>query len=335
LAKSKRKTTALLTGITPEAEREFQHVREIASKYSVELFKIPGVISVGVGAKRKKHERDPSSLVVVVTVRKKRTGTSERSRLKKLDEMIPTSLDGVPTDVVDEFPSQHLSAVAPRGDSFSPIVGGIVTQSSSLIGFVGTLGGCLYIKKHPGGVIEANGFGGVGVAMSNSHVWAGPEVSTRGDTRVYQSTRRDGEDIGSVIVNKPGQDTALCLLGDDSDGTIINDIEFSTEVFGLGFSPTGFGIPRPGQTVVKSGAFTAVTRGVVDGFATMSTGRVYWKVLSSSGFSFEGDSGSFVINESNQTMVGLMWGGDNGPMSAFENAENIVRVCPYLTFEAP
>ncbi len=333
MAKSKRKTVALQTGISDEAEREFQRVLAVANKYAPELFKIPGVISVGVGRKRKAYKLDSDDLVVVIAVRRKLNSRAEKTRLKKANTFIPETLDGVPTDVIENIPGRHAGGsqpIPPRGDTFDVVQGGIVTQSSSLLGEVGTLGGCLYIKKHPGGKMEANGLGGKGVAMSNSHVWAGPWVSTTGNTRVYQSTLRDGDDIGAVVASSPDQDAAICLLGYKT-----GQVDFTTEIFGLGQSPAGFGIPRPNQRVVKSGAFTGVTNGKVDSVLTASTGRIYWQVSSDSGFSFSGDSGSFVINEDNQLMVGLLWGGDNGWLSAFESAENIARELPFLTFDKP
>src|SRR3954447_10978059 len=140
--------------MTPEDQRARAEVRPVKERVEDQLLSMPNVTGVDIRRKvTKGKETDRLAIVVSVAQKKPRNALSS-------EEVIPTEIDGIPTDVVEEQIVLHndrvlLDEVAPLVDAttYSTLQGGIsmgpcrsvflsppdVPSAGNYI-FVGTLG---------------------------------------------------------------------------------------------------------------------------------------------------------------------------------------------------
>jgi hypothetical protein len=138
-------------------EQDLTAVRNLLPKTRDELFARANVVAVGAGYKFTGGEKT-STFSIICSVTKKIPASELSSR-----DMVPETLDGIPTDV---FESGRLRALQSPTDRFRPAPGGVSIGHHEIT--AGTLG-CL-VKKN-----------GEMVILSNNHVLANSNDAQVGD----------------------------------------------------------------------------------------------------------------------------------------------------------
>ena len=157
----------------------------------------------------------------------------------------------VPTDVLERRYEPAFRVVAEpvtveRKVRLDPIVPGVSVGNVHVS--AGTIGGVVYDRAD-----------GTPYVLSNWHVLHGPDGDL-GDDVVQPGTHDDNR----IERNRLGRlvRSHLGIAGDCAVASI-EDREFDPAVIELGVVPTELGEPELGDTVVKSGRTTGVTRGIV------------------------------------------------------------------------
>ena len=256
------------------------------------LLEIPGVKTVAVGLKVTNGKMTDDIVL--------RIGVEEKRPISELspEEMIPSEIDGIETDVFVWTPTKAMSDTS----RYRPIRGGI--QIGNGTGSVGTLG-CLATQNS----------GGATVALSNHHVMFAGKSATATGIEIAQPDFscccccRAGK-VGAVLAGSIGGTVDCAIASIDAD---IQHLQEVVEIGGI----AGTGVAVVGDAVRKRGRTTELTTGTVSmvNFATTS---------SDSGLSFTdqifvtpdaahpnfvegGDSGSALLDEDNN-VIGLIWG---------------------------
>lgn len=277
-----------------------------------DLLKLEGVTGVGVGEKISKGERTGKPCIRVYVKKKK-----PKSRLAK-GQLVPESIGGVPTDVIEREFLPHPAAVALDDlramvdtGTYDPLTGGVSVGPCRSIGgyvFVGTLGL----------VVEDNSTGDP-MMLSNFHVMCVDNNWSAGDT-MAQPARPDGGSCPSDIVGE----LSRAQLGGQVDGAVarITNRNHNCRITQIG-AVNGTATVSSGDAVRKRGRTTELTHGFVDdvslsvtvpydfgiGDVTL-TNQIGIEVDTSQSTEFgtNGDSGSVVVNASND-VVGLYFAG--------------------------
>jgi hypothetical protein len=191
----------------------------------------------------------------------------------------------------------------PREKKVNPMIGGISGSADNLtnLGDKGTIG--LVVKANDG----------TALIMSNQHVICtkDPEV---GDG-VSQPAREWFGDLAAELVDwrkgninyqgtQYGVDVAIARPTNDRTATI-------GQIYNLP-TPIGSGTPVLNRKVAKSGITTEITNGIVDGIVDVLEPdmRNQITITGLNGvFSKPGDSGSAVIDTTENKVVALLWGG--------------------------
>lgn len=318
-----------------------KQARTAAEKFRRELEGRPGVVAVGHGFKRRGGELTDISSVVVF-VRRKRPLSALTAA-----QVIPRGVDGVPTDVVQV---KKVNALLPGGSPAGREQAGQVLVPAYPEKKRPCPGG--YSLGHP--LITAGTLGlpvvmrdGRKALLTNTHVaaphWGGPVKA--GDP-ILQPGPYDGggpEDAVARLLawapidpGKPNQvDGALALI---DESRVDWRIEAVTPVYGKA------GNGQPGDQVIKAGRTTGLTQGKISvvgaavevdyGAPSTGSGQAFTalfteqlEIVSADGkaFSAGGDSGSAILSEDGQEVLGLLFAGDGvttyaNPMSLVQQA---------------
>jgi hypothetical protein len=82
------------TDKTIDTAERIQHAQRVKAQHEHDLMSHPGVVGVGIGYRQRDGELDEDEIVIVIRVQRKK----HRDELTD-DDLLPTDLDGVPTDV--------------------------------------------------------------------------------------------------------------------------------------------------------------------------------------------------------------------------------------------
>jgi len=319
-----------------------QVARRKHSKFAEVLMKRRNVVACGVGYKVS-HGKMTSEPSVIVSV----THKMPRNQLPD-DEIIPSSLDDVPTDVVET--GQIRALALDRRGRVRPLQPGISLAHVS--GSAGTLS-CLVRR------------GSQIFALSNNHVLALLNAGVSGDA-VLQPGPADGgtllDAIGTladyiplhftdevvstplpgdeppeeepqgcatlisglfgaarqvsapttaepVVLNTPAYNYVDAALVDLADS-----VDFNPDIIDVGGPPLGITDPALGMRLIKSGRTTGLTQGAVIQFDVTVDVKYgdrtarFANQIMSTPFSQPGDSGSLVLNYE-RSAVGLLFSG--------------------------
>lgn len=299
-----------------------KEILQIKKRAEDVLLKIPGVHSVGIGAKETGGKPTGEICIKVYVVRKK---PEEEIRV---EERIPREIDGIITDV-NEAPIPTILQTAGARPPFledegryRPLRGGIQIGRSGM-GF-GTLGCFFTVQDNPNLIL----------GVTNHHV-----VNPRCSDNAVDETVGQPEDtdscfgccssvIGRVLRNVCDNDLDIALIQISSGQEWLAEVQQMGFITGGGFVTAADAATLTYQ-VRKRGRTTGLTGGVVEavelsGVINNHDGtlfRNYDHVMrirpnpdgagAGTAFSAPGDSGSAIVNESGQ-IVGIHFGGGAG-----------------------
>jgi hypothetical protein len=288
----------------PVKNENDRDIYAIKKDHEEELAKYSGVTGIYTGLK-KVDGIESDTLSIVVMVREKKP----LSELK-IEEIIPTSIDGHPTDVVvcagaERFSGQIAGKAKTRATLEDipsvvrrPLVGGcgIAAEVDDEWG-IGTLG--CFVKDA----------GGATCLLSNFHV-----LGLAGNPVFQPDPFNPNYQIGVV------KDSILNTQIDAGILELPTGTDFENYILQAGSIQGTYNLQTsdlPGYSVKKSGARTGFTFGSVtsidfsvvnDGGITMVNQILIHTSARQADFSDHGDSGSVIINDQFQ-IVGLLWGG--------------------------
>ncbi|MCW5556769.1 MAG: hypothetical protein KIT22_02840 [Verrucomicrobiae bacterium] len=285
-------------------------------KVREELARIPGVVEVGVGLRRR-GGRLVEEAVYVVTVKEKRPESEIPDA-----ERIPSTIHGVPTDVVVQREPKLLLGFGDEDDSknYKTKVGGISIGAEDA-GGTGTLG--CFCKQNSDGST---------VLLSNHHVLFHGDAkvgSGVGQPRHESSCCCTCNEIGKVLKGDKNLDCAIASLNTDvpffpkirrikkADGTV--------EEEGL---IKGTADPVLNQVVWKVGKRTGLTRGKISMISPETEIAVD---PAFDRFAYYGDSGSVVVDKATGNVVALLYAitddtGDTGLAKKITAVEAVMSI---------
>lgn len=324
---------------SPEAHRARAEARPVKERVEDRLLSIPGVTGVDIRRKVTKG-KETEQMAIVISVKKKKP----KSALSQ-EELIPSEIEGIPTDVVEEEIVLHddrvlLEEAAPMIDAtaYSTLQGGI------------SMGPCRSVYLSPPDVPTAGYYIFVGtlgamvkdrttsarMALTNFHVACVDSTWAVGDT-MTQPGRVDG---GSCPANQFGA-TVRAVLSDHVDGAVVSLDAGKTsackivdigDVKGKNAASVGMAVRKRGRTSgLTYGNVTSVDQSVSinygNGLGTHTLKnqiRLEVDTALSAVMSDHGDSGSVVVDSSNK-VVGLLYAGiDPGHTVSFANPVDFV-----------
>ncbi len=288
------------------------------------LRRLPGVLSVGVGARERRGELIPELAYRVYVAEK-----IDEAILPK-SYRIPRSVCGFPTDVIVktdvDLVSSSSGAFVPNWDEtkYRPLKGGSQVRTEKFEGdnkrSLGTIG-CL--AQTTDGKMVALTSQHIACAGTEYNVGAGSGSSGSGAATSFACVGvKVGQprhvtccccctynEIGSVLrAQKSAQiDCAIVALDEDTrngvtSGSTINEVE---EIGAL----TGVAQAVCFSEVRKRGAATRLTRGTVVDVLYEGSQILIAPLPGFAKFAYFGDSGSVIVNSAGQ-VVGLLWGTD-------------------------
>jgi hypothetical protein len=296
---------------------EYVRISALLPQATEELMRYPGVREVAVGVKQTDNKVTENVVF--------RVYVDEKKPLSQLPPgaRIPKQLLGVPTDVVvDGLPQLHIDE-----EKYRPLMGGIQIGNDSSTGH-GTMG-CLAQLNSDSSI----------VILSNNHVMmfgidpAGGFVPGEkiGQPDIACCCCCKCNVVGEVV-KALNNDLVDCAIARITPGS-----GFTNEILDIGFvfgsAPLkGGSTVLPHDRVMKRGRTTGLTRGTVTAPSRNTTANPAAKPPIPARtrqieitpdpefplFSDKGDSGSVIVNESN-VVVGLLWGGQDGPNLTFAN----------------
>lgn len=312
--------------------------REILRLTKKQIFKKANVVGTGIGYKVV-NGKPTNEISIICSVGNK---VSLQGLSKK--DLIPSDIDGVPTDV---FPTGTIYAQESPTQRFRPAPGGVSIGHKGIT--AGTFG-CL---------VEKNGRKFI---LSNNHVLANSNDASIGDiilqpgpydngdlqndsiAKLYEFTRiyfdgmplpggGDGSDcpfakffgillnafaasVGSQTRLLPARVQGVENLVDAAIAKPLNEYDILDEILNIG-KPNGIAEGSLGTQVKKMGRTTGLTQGTIhqiDATVKVNYGAnkvaTFTDQLVAGAMSQGGDSGSTVLNEHNR-IVGLLFAGSN------------------------
>lgn len=314
------------------AIEEVRRAREL-SKYS--LLSKPNVLGVGYGYKEKAGRRT-ADLCVVALVRVKLPKSSLAPR-----ELVPPTLDGVSTDVVQVGDIRALQA---RTDRWRPAPGGVSIGHYQIT--AGTLGS-----------VVRDAATGERLILSNNHVLANSNAAGLGDA-ILQPGPTDGGNADSdtiatlerfiplLFIKEPsdcgvaqwvadaanfvarllGSRSKLVVVREDptavnqvdaalarpvADSDLLDEILDIGEVSGTVEPTLGMGVRKSGRTTAfTSGQITVLEATIDVNYGGGRTARFEGQIVSGP-MSQGGDSGSLLVAGDSLQAVGLLYAGSN------------------------
>ena len=310
---------------------DFDQIQGILGTHRRQLLKRANVVATGIGYKQTADAKT-ETLSIVCSVKEK----IPASQLTRQD-MVPASVDGTPTDVVQTGVIRALQAPTGR---FRPAPGGVSVGHASIT--AGTLG-CSVLKN------------GQKVILSNNHVLANSNDAEIGDA-ILQPGPFDGGSFPQDHIANLTQFVPISFQGEPSecqfanaviavfnlgcrmfgsntryhvskikaednlvDAAIaapLNDADIKDEILNIG-AIQGTVAGELGMAIKKSGRTTGFTTGViqqVDVSANVQYGAgriaVFTDQLLAGAMSQGGDSGSAVLDDNNR-LTGLLFAGSD------------------------
>lgn len=277
-----------------ELNPRVQAVMDVQNEHGRDLLSIPDVIGTGTGL------TDKGEVGVLVFTQK-----------QAVNHQVPTSLDGVPTQI------RVVGNVVPLAykGTYRPVPGGVSVGNDRECAS-GTVG-CIVLKS------------GVRYVLSNNHVLARMNAGANGE-RIDQPGRYDGKPAcvqtgqigalaGKVNINFSGGnntvDCAIASLSVASDCGMISGYTPSTSTVS----------PSVGLAVKKTGRTSGLTHGSIAGinvtiqvnYGSPGVATFVNQIYVASNFIRSGDSGSLMVTENGNNPVGLCFAGGSG--SSFAN----------------
>jgi hypothetical protein len=297
---------------------EAEQARFLAAYDAVadELGRIPGVVEVGIGLRRR-GGRLLEEPAFIVSVQEKRP----ESELPP-DQIVPRTIHGFPTDVEVYRPPKPLLGFNDEKDkkNYKTKVGGVAIKAEDASG-TGTLG-CF---------CRQNGDNSV-VLLSNHHVLLGGSAkvgSGVGQPAYDASCCCTCNEIGKVLKGDKNLDCAIASLNSNvpfyPKVRRIRRADNSVEEEG---TIKGTADPVMNQVVWKVGYKTGLTRGTI----SKITPRVEIAVAAAfDRFADRGDSGSVVIEKATGNIVGLLYAitddaGDTGLAKKITAVQNVMNI---------
>ncbi|WP_373056544.1 hypothetical protein [Zunongwangia sp. H14] len=293
--------------------KDLSSIRKKKQEVEDSLLKIPGVNAVDVGKKIVKGKRtDELAIRVYVTDKKAKKDIPD-------DEQIPSKVGKFKTDVIQMKFRPHVvrkkvSELALMADTgrYDPLQGGIS------IGPCRAVGGYIYVGTL--GMIVNDNTTDDQMMLSNFHVMALNNSWSAGDT-MAQPSRVDG---GSCPADVVGELSRASLGGsvDCAVATLDTERDVACSIQDIG-DISGIATASIGENVRKRGRTTELTYGTIDsidltviinydgvGDVTL-TDQIGIDVdtAQSNAFGLGGDSGSVVVNASNE-VIGLYFAGN-------------------------
>lgn len=312
---------------TPMRDDEYFAIKERAA---AQLLKIPHVTAVGLGG-RETGGRSTGEIAIKVFVDRKKPAGDVPA-----EERIPAAFEGVPTDVLEMGSVRrtelvpgvtHPAGMLPDINPYDPLRGGVSLSVEGKVG-IGTIG-CILRDKADGSAIYA---------LTNHHVVAVKDKLSRSRRVSHPSLFEDlvfkftpGSAIGIVAegVDEPIVDAAVVRL---DPGTrwlpCVTQAGFLRGTHDLTLDD----VRNNDYNVRKRGAATKYTGGVIaciegeclELSSETQIGKFVRKKnifirphpvpsdpVPQAFFSYEGDSGSVLVNDNNE-VVGLLYGSDKG-----------------------
>jgi hypothetical protein len=245
-------------------------------------------------------------------------------------ELVPESIDGVRTDVVQSRVPRLAACSDARKGVHRPLMAGVsIGREQGPSGTIGAFARSTRAGDPPDAVL----------LLSNSHV-----LGTRRDARVVQPSTDDGE-AGAVgrVMRGIRLTTTRPIAADAAIARLDDGAAIQNEVCSIG-RITGTGMPAANAAVEKHGRTSGRTAGVIKttGLAAevldgkrrlqfLNVFRVEREAGDDRPLAQLGDSGSLVMEAGTGTAVGLLYAAD--PLEEFYLAQPIRDVCTELEIE--
>ncbi len=273
---------------------------ELKRRYEGKLLRKATVRGVGVGYRVVGGEVTEELSIVVLVTRK----ICPLEDIHPMDR-VPPEIEGARTDVV-EVGVVRVPAPAGIGrrERLRPAPGGCS------VGHVRSTAGTLGCLVHRGGEV---------FILSNNHVLAATNLGVKGDY-ILQPGPVDGGHVPEDGIAELADYIRLDFAGENPmDAALARPFSrelVSPEILEVGV-PSGWAEPELRAEVIKSGRTTGLTRGVIGVVETTidvlyGLRRVRFVgqcVITTPGFSADGDSGSAVLLPANKKVVGLLFAG--------------------------
>ncbi|KAB0498258.1 chymotrypsin family serine protease [Pseudomonas lini] len=215
------------------------------------------------------------------------------------DHVLPKNINGVRCDVIERIYYPHNNSYDVLNPLISgALIGNLFRQTAGTLGF-----------------FARDNLGRIGL-VSNWHVLEG-SLAWGKETIQQPRSARDVATTVSMLEPVTGYDFGFAVLN--------GGISCSSEILNLGFSIVGVEQPRAGIPVVKYGAATKETHGIIEAYPSKDLPMVYPSLNNQTYFlkafcitpvpggeqriSDQGDSGSVWINPATHNVVGLHVGG--------------------------
>lgn len=279
---------------------EFQKVAGVKEAQEDQLIHLANVNGVGIGPKNP-NSKDEGPLSVQVYVEKK----VKKSKLSSAD-LIPPTIDGVPTDVVEVGVLEAQAFTARR----RPAVPGFSIGHYQIT--AGTFGCLVRDTCNPCRVY----------ILSNNHVLANSNAASIGDP-ILQPGRHDGGTVANDTIAKLARFVPI-LFNDPNRYNLVDAAiaaprsmrEVIASIVALGI-PKGTVEATLGMEVIKSGRTTETTTGKVIGVnATVAVnfgvgiGHFRDQIITTD-MSQGGDSGSLLLSRAGREATGLLFAGSS------------------------
>lgn len=276
-----------------------EYERVVALAHQLEENLPPGVWSVGVGLREKAGHLENEICLVFLTHRKRAVGQLTDG------EVIPSSIDGIPTDVREMTPSPHASPY----EKIDPLLGGVSMTVEGKAGFSGTLGGIFRTRQDRRLVAITNRH----VVRLNAFGWLRGQ---RGRIEAYQPTVSAANQFGSVLQESKWPDCASVVINEQLRGARprLRATDGRPEL-----ELAAIGVPRVNDEVFKVGARTGFTEARVTYVSRVDV-ALNPRVGRTDPISDHGDSGSLWCRQDAEGVVAvaLHWGGSSGVASAHQ-----------------
>ena len=227
------------------------------------------------------------------------------------NQQLPDTIEGVEVDVLASGYMLHNGTPRTAQDVLRPgiSVGNVRTKTT------GTLGA----------LVQDLATGQI-LILSNWHVLCGGPEAAVGD----DISQPGPFDLGSDPARPVARLERWLRLSEQYDAAVarvLSGVQSSEQLFGTTMQPSGLAAPALGMRLVKSGAVSGITHGIVDGIAgsyrldyTAYGDSVEWMSgfrlvpdpeQPSTALSLEGDSGSLWVDGSDGNAVGLHFAGED------------------------
>ncbi|MBA4852655.1 hypothetical protein H1R81_19810 [Emticicia sp. BO119] len=247
-----------------------------------ELIRIRGVNYVAIGYKEINGIPDTQQIAIRVHVTKKRAESEIFP-----DEIIPKSVNGIPTDVIESLWVNEANHLQQR---FSDLRGGIQIINP-IVKLAGTLGG-IFTDLITGNLI----------GLTAAHNLKSGQIGNTGD-EVYQPSLDPlnvNDFIGTIhSINTP-LDAGTILLNTKRNLFQKEIVNGNTPITIQGVIP-----PSLGMQVFKVGCATGFTEGTIDDISPTTSETFTIKSINNTILSDFGDSGAIWIDRDSECAVGL------------------------------